>query len=112
VGIITVLPNPEHLLKTSNRKGHFQSTQSIEVVLFPAEPTPAGGKSELKRCIANPLGSRLLPYPTRLTRAVSTAGSPIWKTVLTMLTGFFHLSPGPKPSKGSGLWARDCPFYN
>lgn len=61
----------------------------------------------IKRSFASPLGSRLLPYPTCLTRAVETAGDQIWKTVLTVLTGFFHPSPGPKPSKGSGLWARD-----
>lgn len=61
--ITTVLLSPERLLKMYNRKDHFQSMQSIDVVLFPAEFAPAGGESELRGALPAPLEADCCPTP-------------------------------------------------
>lgn len=59
--IITVLLSPQHLLKMNDRNDHFQSMQSIDVVLFPAEFSPAGGKSELRGALPASLEADCCP---------------------------------------------------
>lgn len=61
--IITVLLSPKHLLKMYNRKDHSQSMQSIDVVLFPAEFSPAGGKSELRGALPASSEADCCPTP-------------------------------------------------
>lgn len=60
---ITVLLSPERLLKMYNRKDPFQSMQSIDVVLFPAELAPAGGESELRGAVPAPSEADCCPIP-------------------------------------------------